>query len=297
MEEKANKIINKYTNALSQINPAEYISQIKNIKESSKIIEISKKFCKIIINVKAQILFDISDEIQSLVTQKDKSILENNNEILDNRINSRLNNNKIFKELKSILSQFKLKISNILSNISELNSSLTIISTNLKKQKYSLAAVRLEKLFKLKDIMNSNINSLEKLEIKISDSLKSKNILSDNISTSELGYKNIKGIAKHLKLSKTPSSLKTDVIDSNKKNFNTIKNLSSNKLITMKKNNTFKRIENKRDKSLTNVSSISNKSKNKSSSHSHISKVYNKKFENKNKIKVNNSEENNDKKI
>ena len=271
MEEQANKIINKFTNALSQINPVEYMAQIKNIKEMSKIIDISKKFCNIITNIKAQILFDISDEIQSLVSGKDKPISDKNNDNFDN-INSSINN-KLLKDLKSLLSQFKFKISNILSNINELNSSLTIISANLKKQKYSLASLRLEKLFKLKDNMNLNINSLEKLEIKMSNSLKSNNILSENVSISESGYNNLKNKIKPVKLAKTPPPLKNDKINfalicSNKKNINIKKNLSSNKIInynTIKKNNTFKIIENRRDKNLTNISSISNKSINKSS--------------------------------
>ena len=173
MEEKANLINNKFTNTLSNINPVE-LSQIKNIKESSQFLEISKKFCEIITNTKAQILFDISEEIQSLVVKKDMPIIDNFNN--DNKNNNKLNlNNNILKEIKSLLSQFKFKISNILSNISELNSSLTIISNNLKKQKYSLAALRLEKLFKLKDNMNLNIKSLEKIEAKLFESLNPKN--------------------------------------------------------------------------------------------------------------------------
>ena len=301
MEEQANKIINKFTNALSQINPVEYMAQIKNIKEMSKIIDISKKFCNIITNIKAQILFDISDEIQSLVSGKDKPISDKNNDNFDN-INSSINN-KLLKDLKSLLSQFKFKISNILSNINELNSSLTIISANLKKQKYSLASLRLEKLFKLKDNMNLNINSLEKLEIKMSNSLKSNNILSENVSISESGYNNLKNKIKPVKLAKTPPPLKNDKINfalicSNKKNINIKKNLSSNKIInynTIKKNNTFKIIENRRDKNLTNISSISNKSINKSSIH--IEKVLNKKRDNINEKEINNHQENIDKKI
>ena len=270
MEEKANKIINKFTNALSQINPVEYMTQIKNIKDSSKILEISKKFCDIITNTKAQILFDISDEIQSLVTQKDKPIIDNNNDNIENNNNSNINN-AFNKEIKSILSQFKFKISNILSNINELNSSLAIISVNLKKQKYSLASSRLEKLFKLKDNMNLNINSLEKLEIKLSESLKSKNIVTDNISIPELNYKNIKVKTKPVKLAKTPPPVRNDkiticTVQSSKKNLKTKKILSSNKITnynTIKKNSNYKITENKKDKILTNISNNSIKSKNK----------------------------------
>lgn len=59
MEEKANVIVNKLTNALSQINHGDFNIQIKNSKES-EYIDISKKFCDTITNIKAQILFNIS---------------------------------------------------------------------------------------------------------------------------------------------------------------------------------------------------------------------------------------------
>ena len=276
MEEKANIIINKFTNALSNINPAEFISQIKNIKDSSQFLEISKKFCEVITNIKAQILFDISDEILSLVKKKDKSLIDNNNEIKNN--NKLKLNNDIFKELKSLVSLFKLKISNILSNISELNSSLTIVSNHLKKKKYSLVSLKLEKLFKLKDNMDLNIKSLEKLEYKLSESLNSKN------SISEYNYKNTNIKVKVIKLSKTPphpfhmarEKMNFSTMQSNKKNYLTKKYLSSNKLINYKKNNSFKINEKKREKNLSNNKTNNSISRSKNKSSNQLKNYYNK---------------------
>ena len=149
MEENINKIISKLTNILSQINPNEFMNQINNSKESKEYIEISKKFCEIITSVKAQILFDIPDELSSLI-KKDKLINETNNSIIINN-NEGKNSNKINDfNIKSILAQFKLKLFNLNSNISELNINLNNISSNLKKHKYSLASKRIENLIKLK---------------------------------------------------------------------------------------------------------------------------------------------------
>ena len=258
MEEKANKIINKFTNALSQINPGEFMSKIKMAHQPSEFLELSKKFCEIITNTKAQILFDISEEIQSLFIHKDEPITDNND---SNNIKNI--NNSTINELKNISSQIKFKISNLSTNISELNSNLVIISGNLKKQKYSLASTRLEKLFKLKDNMNLNLNTLEKLEFKLNDSLK-------NIHLQEIRTKILKSKIKVVKMSKTPPNIIKEKIPFNtirleKKNIKS-KNSSSKKLLNYSiKKNSLKTIENKRDKSISNISNISNNSGSKSS--------------------------------
>ena len=252
MEEKANKIINKFSNALSQINPGEFLNKLKTANQHSEFLEIAKKFCENITNIKAQILFDIPEEIQSLFIQKDKPIIDNDDSVGSNTIN-----NSLINELKNISSQIKFKLSNLSSNIFELNSNLSIISGNLKKQKYSLASARLEKLFKLKDNMNLNLNILEKLEVKLNDSLKEKKV-------SDFGTKIKKEKIKVIKLSKTPPLIRKEKI-----NFNTIKskkNISSNKLLNYSiKKNSFQTIEYKRDKSISNISNISSNSGSKSS--------------------------------
>ena len=287
MEEKANIIINKFTNALSQINPIVFMNQIKNVKESSQFLEISKKFCEIITNTKAQILFDISEEIHSLVNQKDSSIINNT---IDKTLNLNINN-EITKDVKSILSQFKLKISAISSNISELNSSLNIISGNLKKQKYSLASSRIEKLYKLKDNMNLNINSLEKLYTKISESLKSKKNILDTKS------KSLNTTIKR-KPTRTPPPLRTfnnnSRIQEKKEIIKRNKNLSSNKSTNyIIKKDSLRSIESK-NKILINISNTSNKSNKSNTKSSTPIKVHIKKNETKHEI---NYKENNDKNI
>ncbi len=58
--------------------------KISEAKEKSEYLDISKKFCELITSVKAQILFDIPDELSSLV-KKDKLINETNSSfIMDN---------------------------------------------------------------------------------------------------------------------------------------------------------------------------------------------------------------------
>ena len=273
MEEKANSIINKLTNVLSGINPAEFMSKIKTTKDCSKILEISKDFCEIITNIKAQILFDISEEIHSLVKEKDNLI--NDDDVNNINLNDDLNN-KLITKIKNTLPQIKFKIINLYTDISELNSNLIIISGNLKKQKYSLATSRLEKLFKLKDNMQLNINSLEKLENKFSDSLKiNKNIVENN--------NNLKTNIIKTQIPKTPSPFgknKNNIIKSKsfKKNEKTEKNLSSNKLLKYPlKKNSFQIIKNKSEKKLSNFSTEEKSNK------TNI-KIQNNKKENKNEI-------------
>ena len=271
MEEKSNSIINKFTNILSRINTGEFISKIKNIKDSSKIIEISKNFCEIITNTKAQILFDISEEMHSLIKEKDNPINDD-----DNNNNMNLNdevNNRLIKEIINTLPQIKFKIINLFSDIFELNSSLEIISGNLKKQKYSLAALRIEKLFKLRDNMYLKINSLKRIENNFSESLKIKtktNYIENNIKKS-------KTHTKIIQFPKTPSPLwknknNISIIQSNKTNKN---NFSSNKLLKHSlKKNVFPITKKKNDK--PNISKYSE------SKYLNKNKISNQKLENKN---------------
>ena len=240
MEEKANGIINKLTNALSQINPGEFMNKIKNAKENSEFIDISKKFCEIIINIKGEILIDISEQIHSLVSKKDKPILDNN-ESFDS-VNLSTNNNK---DIKNILTQFKFKLSNISSNFSLLNSSLNIISGNIKKQKYSLAISRIEKLSKIKDNINLNLSSLEKLESTLCESLKinteTENNLSNQKKIKKIEHNNINNSKSKIKIhklaiAKTPSPMRKSQHmnfsnSSNKKSINPKKNISINQTI------------------------------------------------------------------
>ena len=158
MEVKINKIISKLTNVLSQLNPNDFLNKIKESKDVNKSVETSKKFCEHITNVKGQILFDIPEELSSLI-QKDNLISESNNPLINNNIEK--NNDIKNSSIKNILASFKLKLFNLNANISELNINLNNISSNLKKHKYSLATKRIENLIKLKDKMSTNVNFLE----------------------------------------------------------------------------------------------------------------------------------------
>ncbi len=241
MEENINKINSKLTNVLSQINPNEFMNKINEAKEKSEYLEISKKFCELITSVKAQILFDIPDELSSLV-KKDKLINETNNSfIMDN--NNEKNKYKADNfNIKNILAQFKLKLFNLNSNISELNINLNNISGNLKKHKYSLATKRIENLIKLKEKMSANISFLEGL----------RNNLNENINISNIKNTHDNSKNKIIQLAKTPSPNRAkqntqnfSTIRLNTKNNNHKRNLSTNKLLNINIK-PYKTIESKR---------------------------------------------------
>ena len=244
MEVKINKIISKLTNVLSQLNPNDFLNKIKESKDVNECVEISKKFCEHITNVKGQILFDIPEELSSLI-QKDNLISESNNSLINNNIEK--NNDIKNSSIKNILASFKLKLFNLNANISELNINLNNISSNLKKHKYSLATKRIENLIKLKDKMSTNVNFLERI----------RNHLYEN--NDSINYKNInESNKKKIILTKSPSPIRVrknsqnfSTIQLNNKNLNLKKNTSSNKMlnISTKKYNT---IESKRKSKSSN---------------------------------------------
>ena len=248
MEESINKITSKLTNVLSQLNPNEFLNKIKGSKDVNECLETSKKFCEHITNIKGQILFDIPEELSSLI-QKDKLIYETNNSLL---INNNGNNIDIKNNsFKNILASFKLKVFNLNANISELNINLNNISSNLKKHKYSLATKRIENLIKIKDNMIINVNFLENI----------RNHLYDNINSFNFKNTNDNKSKKKLILTKSPSLIKerknqknlSTIQLSNKKNLK--KNSSTNKVLNIytKKYNT---IENKRNSRSSNCLTI-----------------------------------------
>ena len=244
MEVKINKIISKLTNVLSQLSPNDFLNKIKESKDVNESVETSKKFCEHITNVKGQILFDIPEELSSLI-QKDNLISESNNSLINNNIEK--NNDIKNSSIKNILASFKLKLFNLNANISELNINLNNISSNLKKHKYSLATKRIENLIKLKDKMSTNVNFLERI----------RNHLYENIDS--INYKNInESNKKKIILTKSSSPIRVrknsqnfSTIQLNNKNLNLKKNTSSNKMlnISTKKYNT---IESKRKSKSSN---------------------------------------------
>ena len=229
MEENINKIISKLTNVLSQINPSEFLIKIKESKEINECIETSKKFCELITSVKAQVLFDIPDELTSLI-QKDKLINESNNSIIiNNNIERNYNDNN---KIKNVLAQFKLKLFNLNSNLSELNINLNNISGNLKKHKYSLATKRIENLINLKDKMGVNISFLEGIRNNLYENLDFVNFKNNKVSNNNTKNKIIQ-------LAKSPSPIR---IGKKPQNFST--NRLNSKKIIHKKNSSTNKIEN-----------------------------------------------------
>ena len=248
MEESINKITSKLTNVLSQLNPNEFLNKIKGSKDVNECLETSKKFCEHITNIKGQILFDIPEELSSLI-QKDKLIYETNNSLL---INNNGNNIDIKNNsFKNILASFKLKVFNLNANISELNINLNNISSNLKKHKYSLATKRIENLIKIKDNMIINVNFLENIRNHLYDNINSFNFknTNDNKSKKKLILAKSPSLIKERKNSKNLSTIQL----SNKKNLK--KNSSTNKVLNIytKKYNT---IENKRNSRSSNCLTI-----------------------------------------
>ena len=250
MEENINKIISKFTNVLSKINTGEFLNKIKEAKDINECLEVSKKFCELITNVKGQMLFDIPEELSSLI-QKDKLINETNNSMIINN-NTEKNNNISDNNIKNILSQFKFKLFNLNSNISELNINLNNINGNMKKHKYSLATKRLENLFKLKDKMNNNITFLDGIRNNLNNNINNLNSKSSNDNNTNNSKKKV------IQLAKTPSPFRIKKKDN--QNLSKIKlinkspthkkNSSTNKLLNMniKAYNT---IENKRKNSFS----------------------------------------------
>ena len=285
MEENINKITSKLTNVLSQINPSEFMNNIMGAKESNEYLDISKKFCELITNVKAQILFDIPDELSSLV-KKDKLINETNNSFIINNNNENKNiiNSDNDNNIKNILAQFKLKLFNLNSNISELNINLNNISGNMKKHKYSLATKRIENLFKLKDKISSNIKFLEGIKNNLNENF----ILSNNKS---INHSFSKKKIIHLTKTPSPNRIKKNIhnfstIRLNDRNMNHKKNLSTNKLynINIKP---YKTLENKRKNSYNNFKINTTPTKSKKVKVSKFSNIINKTGNQNNNIIIN----------
>ena len=165
MEENCKKIIKKISNSLDKINVDNFLNKVQLVKEANEYYEVSKEFCNIIIDSKKEILLHISEEPESLL--KAKTEINSNIKVINNDLNQLINN------LKGIITQSKFKLKNLTTNTNDLNSNLNLISGNLEKKKYSLAASRIEKLFQLKNTMTLNIKSLESLQQKILEQVKS----------------------------------------------------------------------------------------------------------------------------
>ena len=224
MEENFKKIINHISNHLEKINVEDFLDKIQTAKEANDYYEISKDFCNTIIESKKQILLNISEELESLV--KVKTEINSNIKLINNDLNQLVNN------LKGIIAQSKFKIKNLTTNTNDLNSNLNLISGNLEKKKYSLAASRIEKLFQLKNTMALNIKSLETLQLKILEHIKSEQLTNKKILSSTMTK---------FRPNRTPSPFRIG--------FHTIHN--TNKSLTISRFDANKKIQPKRDLSVS----------------------------------------------
>ena len=176
MEEIFDKIIQEISINLDKINTDNFLNQIKEIKEINECYDITKEFCNNISDSKNKILLYLSEEKEKL--------LMNKTQINENMKNTNNDLNKLISNLKSIINQSKLKLKNLTSNINDLNSNLNLITGNLEKKKYSLATSRVEKLFLLKNTMSTNVKSIESLQLKILEEIKSEQIITKKVLNS-----------------------------------------------------------------------------------------------------------------
>ena len=220
MEEIFDKIIQEISINLDKINTDNFLNQIKEIKEINECYDITKEFCNNILDSKNKILLYLSEEKEKL--------LMNKTQINENMKNTNNDLNKLISNLKSIINQSKLKLKNLTSNINDLNSNLNLITGNLEKKKYSLATSRVEKLFLLKNTMSTNVKSIESLQLKILEEIKSEQIITKKVLNST---------SSKIRPNRTPSPF----TPTRKNTKNKISNIND-------KNNIFdKRIKTKRD--------------------------------------------------
>ena len=220
MEEIFDKIIQEISINLDKINTDNFLNQIKEIKEINECYDITKEFCNNILDSKNKILLYLSEEKEKL--------LMNKTQINENMKNTNIDLNKLISNLKSIINQSKLKLKNLTSNINDLNSNLNLITGNLEKKKYSLATSRVEKLFLLKNTMSTNVKSIESLQLKILEEIKSEQIITKKVLNST---------SSKIRPNRTPSPF----TPTRKNTKNKISNIND-------KNNIFdKRIKTKRD--------------------------------------------------
>ena len=220
MEEIFDKIIQEISINLDKINTDNFLNQIKEIKEINECYDITKEFCNNILDSKNKILLYLSEEKEKL--------LMNKTQINENMKNTNNDLNKLISNLKSIINQSKLKLKNLTSNINDLNSNLNLITGNLEKKKYSLATSRIEKLFLLKNTMSTNVKSIESLQLKILEEIKSEQIITKKVLNSTMSK---------IRPNRTPSPF----TPTRKNTKNKISNIND-------KNNIFdKRIKTKRD--------------------------------------------------
>ena len=228
MKDCLNRIIQNISNNLDKIDINIFLNGIKDIKEIKECFEISNKFCETITDSKNKILLYLSEEKEKIINEKIQINSDNQN---DNNYLIMLMNN-----IKSIINQSKLKLKNLSSNISTLNSNLKLIAGNLEKKKYSLATSRIEKLYQVNNTMSTNVKSLETLQLNILKEIKTEQISSK---------KSLSSTFTKIRPNRTPSPFTPNRIN------------TRNKYATISdKNNIFdKKIQTKRDLSVSMLNS------------------------------------------
>ena len=164
MEESTKIVLKRLSNDLSQINIDTFLKQIQNSTQVTECYDISLKFCEIINNTKNKAYFGLSEELESL--KKNFGDYEVSNNILNNEISV------LFNNLKNIVTQNKIKIKNINTNINDIYTNLNLINSNIEKKKYQLAISRVEKLLQIKNMTLINIKQLDNNQQKFLDELK-----------------------------------------------------------------------------------------------------------------------------
>ena len=153
------KIKNNISDKFSKINTNTFISKLKNSSSISECLSISNEYIESYNEIKSDIIKFISDELYNLKQSFEEKEVSNNifhNEIL-----------VLFNNIKKIISQNKLKIKNITSNINDIYTGINLINSNLEKKKYSLASSRISKIINIKNNILSNIKQLETNQQKI----------------------------------------------------------------------------------------------------------------------------------
>ena len=153
------RIKNNISNNFSKIDTNTFISKLKNSSSVSECISLSNEFIESYNEIKSDIITFISDELNNLKQSFEEKEVSNNifhNEIL-----------VLFNNVKNIISQNKLKIKNISSNINDIYTGINLINSNIEKKKYSLASSRISKIINIKNNLLSNIKQLETNQQKI----------------------------------------------------------------------------------------------------------------------------------
>ena len=104
-------------------------------------------------NAKNNAYMGLSEKLN--IIKKNIDDFEVSNKILNNEILV------IFSNLKNIITKNKTKIKNINSNINDIYTNINLINSNIEKRKYSLATLRIGKLYRVLNLFRKIQNQLK----------------------------------------------------------------------------------------------------------------------------------------